>query len=76
MKVALAAMLLFVVGALGGGLLALYVALPAGTVECGDACGTRALMFALRCGLVAGLLLAAIGWVAAKSRQAKQSERR
>ena len=64
---------LFVVGTLVGGFIGLYAVLPSGTVECGDACGTRALMFAVRCGVAAGLLSAIVGVVMVNRRQVKRS---
>ncbi|OWJ59172.1 hypothetical protein BWU74_18345 [Paraburkholderia caledonica] len=75
MKKAFVFALLFVIGAVGGGLVGLYIALPSQTLECGDACGTRALVFALRCGLVFGLLLAVVGGVIKKKYCARQSGR-
>ncbi|MDR6377309.1 hypothetical protein J2776_004009 [Paraburkholderia caledonica] len=75
MKKAFVFALLFVIGAVGGGLVGLYIALPSQTLECGDACGTRALVFALRCGLVFGLLLAVVGGVITKKYRARQSGR-
>jgi hypothetical protein len=75
MKKAFVFALLFVIGAVGGGLAGLYIALPSQTLECGDACGTRALVFALRCGLVFGLLLAVVGGVITQMYRARQSGR-
>ena len=75
MKKAFVFALLFVIGAVGGGLVGLHIALPSQTLECGDACGTRALVFALRCGLVFGLLLAVVGGLITKMYRARQTGR-
>lgn len=67
--------LLFVAGAAVGGLAGLYIALPPQAVECGDACGTRALVFALRSGLIVGFLLAAIGTATMAKRRGGHASR-
>ncbi|CAM2164107.1 hypothetical protein PSAC2689_120123 [Paraburkholderia sacchari] len=57
MKLALGVVALLVFGAVCGGLLALYIALPPSSVPCGDECGGRALAFSAR-GVFGGVLLA------------------
>jgi hypothetical protein len=55
-------------GAIAGGLIGLLIALPPSTVECGDECGVRALVFALRCAVVSGVLIACAGGIVVKVR--------
>lgn len=63
---------LFVSGAIVGGLIGLYIALPHPTVECGDECGVRALIFALRCALAGAFVLALAGGIIAKARRSSR----
>ena len=67
-KPAMPAVALLSCGALVGGVVGLYMALPPSTVECGDECGARALVFALRCALASGIVLAIAARLLAKVR--------
>ena len=62
------ALALLVSGAIAGGLIGLLIALPPSTIECGDECGVRALIFALRCAMVSGVLTACAGGIVVKVR--------
>ncbi|MCX4144809.1 MULTISPECIES: hypothetical protein [Paraburkholderia] len=68
MKTAMQVLALFVSGAIVGGLIGLFFALPPSMVECGDECGVRALIFSLRCALAGGVVLAVAGRIMVKSR--------
>jgi hypothetical protein len=57
MKSVVGVLALLVFGAVCGGLIALYIALPPSSVPCGDECGGRALAFSAR-GVLVGVLLA------------------
>lgn len=75
MKLALGVLALLVFGAVCGGLLALYIALPPSSVPCGDECGGRALAFSTR-GVFGGIILAiAVAFVMAKRRRSRGKAR-
>jgi hypothetical protein len=75
MKPALGVLALLVVGAICGGLLALYIALPPSIVPCGDECGGRALAFSFR-GVLGGIFLAmAVALVMAGRRRSRGKNR-
>jgi hypothetical protein len=55
-------------GAIAGGLIGLLIALPPSTIACGDECGVRALVFALRCAVISDILIACAGGIVVKVR--------
>jgi hypothetical protein len=73
MKTAMLALAMFVSGAIVGGLIGLFLALPPSTAVCGDECGVRALTFAFHCGLASGFVLAVAGWIVSKARTRKRT---
>jgi hypothetical protein len=68
MKTAMLGVALLTCGAIVGGSIGLLIALPPSTVECGDECGVRALVFALRCAMVSSILIACTGAIIVKVR--------